>query len=820
MIGMWWADFKQKVKAIRQEKFIGYRYHLELCEREGDGFLCRGWLAGYEEAIESLEVVYTSGQECQRRKLSWIQRPDVEQAMNTPNALWSGFSLNDRVISRETVRVELAFRLKGKERTLFLAEICSVRTKDGAETLCVLPRQENGLNLKAAIEKSLDCSSRDQSGSFEEMIDIIVPVYNGMEYLPVLFRSIEKTNRNYRLLIIDDCSPDPEVQAYLEELARRKPSIVLKRNSENLGFVRSVNQALLLAEHPVALVNTDVELPEGWLERLMAPVLEDNRIASATPFTTCGTICSFPKVNEDNEIFERLSLEEVDSVFREFHPAYTEIPTGVGFCMGMSVKAIREIGIFDEKAFGKGYGEENDWCLRAEKAGYKNVLVENLFVYHKHGGSFLPEDKKRYQEKNLRVLQERYPDYGRKLAWYLEWDPAKRYRDLGIWRLCENYCQKRTRLYLDHAIGGGAGHYLEARIQKELAGGEAGWILRYSAEKGYLLHYCCRDWSVNFTMDRLEELEVLFQYGRIQEMVVNELVTYPELEDLLESLLQKKEHYGVKLTMLLHDYYAICPTINLLNENFVYCGLKDEHHCDECLEKNETNPSACRNIREWRQMWGRFLEQCDRIVVFSESSAELLGRAYPFLKMETPEADLPMNTNHAGGKCPGKEKIVVIPHQVDYLSKLKERAKTTSTFNIGVLGLINRHKGLDIIRDVAREWMKQEKNYRIIILGTLTEEIVSENVIVAGPYKKEELGEWIGKYDIDLIWIPSIWPETFSYTTEEAIRMGLPVAVFEMGAQAERVKKYEKGMVIPEVSVRAVMRTLKEYGDRNRILQI
>ncbi|MSR94947.1 hypothetical protein FYJ34_12510 [Clostridiaceae bacterium 68-1-5] len=53
----------------------------------------------------------------------------------------------------------------------------------------------------------------------------------------------------------------------------------------------------------MALVNTDVELPNLWLERLMLPILQDEKVASATPYTTCGTICSFPEFGQDNRCF-------------------------------------------------------------------------------------------------------------------------------------------------------------------------------------------------------------------------------------------------------------------------------------------------------------------------------------------------------------------------------------------------------------------------------------------------------------------------------------------------------------------------------------
>ena len=60
--------------------------------------------------------------------------------------------------------------------------------------------------------------------------------------------------------------------------------------------------------------------------------------------------------------------------------------------MGINREVLQEIGNFDAKTFGKGYGEENDWCQRAIEKGYKNVHVENLFVFHNHGGSFKSEE--------------------------------------------------------------------------------------------------------------------------------------------------------------------------------------------------------------------------------------------------------------------------------------------------------------------------------------------------------------------------------------------------------------------------------------------
>lgn len=69
----------------------------------------------------------------------------------------------------------------------------------------------------------------------------------------------------------------------------------------------------------------------------------------------------------------------------------------------------------------------------------------------------------------------------------------------------------------------------------------------------------------------------------------------------------------------------------------------------------------------------------------------------------------------------------------------------------------------------------------------------------------------IGENTWNIIFIPSICPETFSYTTGEAIQSNLPVFCFDIGGQSEQVKNYNDGHIIPEISVESAYNSLTNF---------
>ena len=258
-------------------------------------------------------------------------------------------------------------------------------------------------------------------------VGIIIPVYRDLSTVQRCLGSVLGTlaEVDAELFLVNDASPDPALANYCRELTEEN-GLQLLEHSENRGFVASVNEGIAaLSGRDIIILNSDTEVPPGWIERLIAAAEACPDAASVTPFSNNATICSYPNFCADNHIPADLDRIAIDQLFAKANSGVTiEIPTGVGFCMFMRRSTIDEIGVFDEQAFGRGYGEENDWCLRASSKGWKHILCADLFVYHAGGVSFGKEATS-LQANALAVMSERYPDYERQIAAFVEEDPIE-----------------------------------------------------------------------------------------------------------------------------------------------------------------------------------------------------------------------------------------------------------------------------------------------------------------------------------------------------------------------------------------------------------
>lgn len=264
---------------------------------------------------------------------------------------------------------------------------------------------------------------------------IVVPVYGAAPELDACLASLERTvGRAAPVLVADDASPDAAVGDVLSAAqARGRLDLRLQRRAQNLGFVGNVNLALReCAPDDVVILNSDTVAAPGWFEALRRCADADPRIATITPWSNNAEICSVPDFCRAAPVPEDLGA--LAAAAANDAPAYPDLPTGVGFCMFLRRAALDALGDFDQATFGRGYGEENDFCLRATGHGWRNVLCDDAYVAHRGGASFSAVGLAPGGE-NLARLNARYPGYNARIAEFILQDPLRPHRERLLGRL-------------------------------------------------------------------------------------------------------------------------------------------------------------------------------------------------------------------------------------------------------------------------------------------------------------------------------------------------------------------------------------------------
>ena len=260
------------------------------------------------------------------------------------------------------------------------------------------------------------------------MTAVVVPVYNAVSQTRRCLDSLLATlGPNHPVIVIDDASTEPQIAALMAALPDSWARVT---NERNLGFVATANLGMALAgREDVILLNSDTEVTAGWLDAVETCAASDPRIASITPLTNNGEIASIPEFCQANPWPDDAG-RWARACRESGPPLYPEVPTAVGFCMYLRRACLDEIGAFDEQAFGKGYGEENDWCMRAIQAGWRHVLCDHAFVAHQGNASFGPLGLSPGGQA-MATLLERHPDYLERVQAFIAADPmAERRREI------------------------------------------------------------------------------------------------------------------------------------------------------------------------------------------------------------------------------------------------------------------------------------------------------------------------------------------------------------------------------------------------------
>ncbi len=621
-------------------------------------------------------------------------------------------------------------------------------------------------------------------------IDVIVPVYNAWQDVVTCVASVRRHTRaeSYRLILIDDQSPDERIGAYFSALqTEHDASLTLLRNPENLGFVGTVNRGMSL--HPVSdvvLLNSDTLVTAGWLEKLRRCADSDPHIGTITPFSNNAEICSFPVFCQNNDLSSLPDIEQINQAMEQAAlPSYPEIPTAVGFCMFIRRSLIDKIGSFDAETFGLGYGEENDFCMRAIKAGYRNVLCDDTFVAHTGGRSF-DSKKLALMEANLRRLIDKHPEYPQHVHAFIAADPLRPLRQMAetSLRMLAN-AQMPGILHILHSRQGGTENHIRDLMRAENRHFRH-YLLIVQGNK-WLLEDGNGDEWLNYEIERQDDepwsalLNSLCQTLKIALCHVHHLSG--ARDGLLIALAALETPYGLTL----HDSYLACPTVTLLDSSGGYCGaINDPEQCQRCLDAQ----SMFRGIKiaEWRAQHRQLVQGAAFLLAPSMSVAETFRRYFP----EMPIRIIPHGIDVGALKHDDPDEmcsVLLLPHDRHQV--------------IGVLGAIGPVKGARRLEKLVARTKARRLPLRWVVIGYTDHQYQpwqdkDKTLTIHGSYTARQLHALLDHYRIGMTVFPSAGPESFSYTLSESWTLGRPALVPPIGALGERVTHFGAGWIMDD----------------------
>lgn len=615
-------------------------------------------------------------------------------------------------------------------------------------------------------------------------ITIVMPVYNAFDLLAeVLHRIRAHTDLPWRLVMVEDCSSDKKVRPFLRDWVAKLPTevrtrVTLVENESNLGFIGSVNHGFDIARGfggHVVLLNSDAFLPKDWATRLLRPIFEDAEVATVTPMSNDAEICNTPVICVRHDLNPG-EADEIDAYASTLNPdaARAVVPTGVGFCMAMNRRYLDRVPKLDT-SFGRGYGEEVDWCQKIRAQGGRHEIIGSLFVEHRGGVSFGGAEKLALIQKNNELIENRYRGYDLEIQNFIQRDPLASARMLLALAWAQERQDGLMPIYMAHSMGGGAEDDLGDRIKADIAKGGSALVVRVGGEARWRLELHAHMGVQQCFMDEEDLLHRVLAPIKGRRVIYSNGVGHFDPIALPETLLALKNGSDDRLDVLLHDFLVISPSYTLLDSKGVYEGVPTASDTDK--QHQVLRPDGTRApLSAWRDAWGKMMAQADRVVAFSQNSADLFAQAYP---------------DHAA-LC------VVQPHKPKLSAlKIKKADQPKGDPVIGVLGNIGYQKGAAVLQEMSQH-LAQSGEAGLVVIGDIDPAYaLTAPGIVHGRYDKNDLPEIVRSYGITRWLIPSIWPETFSFTTHEVLATGMQVYSLDLGAQAEAIAKAKNGHVIP-----------------------
>ncbi len=586
----------------------GTRFAEVQCAMRLDGYLdtlsqdrCGGWLLSPDAPGRPLDIeVFRDGTRIGAGSCV-LPRTDVRERY--PHAWRVGFDIPLDPVPAGSDPHTYSFRLAGTDVELFDGPFTSQNRSDTVEAArrvgrklkadlapaerAVLQRAlaefiERRRQAEARPRLRLPAAVAEGAPDHGRRLAIVIAVYRDVEVTRACVESVlaaRDPNRD-AVILVNDRSPDEGMDALLDGFARQ-PEVFLLRNAENQGFVRSANRGMALCRRgDILLLNSDTRVFPGTFEELCRIAGSAPDIGTVTALSNNATIFSYPHPSLPNAALADMGWEEIAAVAREASGGRTvEVPTGHGFCLLIRREVLRQLGRLDEQ-FGRGYGEENDFCQRVADLGYRNVAAAGAFVEHRESVSFGAE-KTALVEGNLARLGRLYPEYASTILAFERGEGLRRARwPIDTARLRKAGANGASfALVVSNWLGGGTRRAL-ADIETAVGyGGAQRLMLRSRADGMIELEAEQPVLRAVFAGDETEDLFALLSAAPVTHVLVHQVLGYsPEFLSGLANWAK-----GRQAIYYAHDFYPICPRVTMIDAAGRFCDIAELDTCRRCV---------------------------------------------------------------------------------------------------------------------------------------------------------------------------------------------------------------------------------------------
>jgi glycosyltransferase involved in cell wall biosynthesis/GT2 family glycosyltransferase len=703
-------------------------------------------------------------------------------------------------------------------------------------------------------------------------VDVIIPIYGAPDDLGRCLASVaaETDLERHGVILVVDGPQEPAVEARVESFAAAHPAKVL-RNERRGGFVASVNRGMRASTGDVVLLNSDTIVTQRWLEQLIEAAHSSGDCGTVTPLSNHATLCSVPRGFEENLLptgFDVPSFAAiVESVSQRSRP---RLPTGVGVCLYIRRALLDDIGFFDELRFGLGYGEENDFCMRALARGWLHLADDATFIFHAGHRSF-GLSRKKLQQRAGRMLRRAHPRYMATIARFMKLDPLAAVRARIVEALQSERphpagvaCRRpapapRDTTNQDDGMTCGTAardaagprphdagapspgapirvvHLVHGWPPFQQAGTElyAWWLVHQQAAEHHVSVYTR---AADPQREEGEALELSDGGVRVRLVTNNFTARNPlrrnalqdrtldrdfrrflleERPDLLHihhlaghafSLAKVARSLGIPIVLQIQDWWFLCARVNLFDRDWNRCSGPALGKCARCAPLTKIAPAP---------LWNRVLHLMRR-----SAARRAVAAAETYVAGSAAIRDDYLRA----GFIPPSRTVHVIPYGVAVEPPPEARAPARKPIRFGFVGSIAPHKGLHVAVEAMRGFDPAEARLRVwgnvSALPEYAAGLVARGGDVLsfeGRFREEDKPQVFAGMDVLLV--PSVGLESFGLAAREAMTCGVPVIASAGGALSEMFEPGVCGELFPAGDAVALREILRRVVDDPELVE-